>query len=569
MSKNSRETEAQGRLISQFLDGLLDEERARQFVEQCTEDERLRDAYLRSAKLDAMLKWSHGAAGYKCLDNVDPIAIAELLAQADIAARKEQEELAAIQERLDSARREHRREIELAELHKRRSYQTASVPYGVVLLCGTAIAASLWMVLFFSPAAVPEVAEVEQPNAATPSPPVMPAMVATILGSVDARWRNESIDIKPGTRLLSVPHKLDEGLVQIRMDDGAVLVVEAPTEFELVASNRANLKVGRVVGDVPPEAIGFTIETPSSIIVDLGTEFGVQVSRGDDVRVDVFSGEVTATAGVTGEAYSILEGEAIHVASETHEITTRSIGETKFVRRLPATIKFVGLHEGIGEHLRTTSVAKPLDADGDNVFGTSGYYFFNSNDAPKIVDYVAPFDNLIFNKPAFVASRPEFENGIAAAKGVYSIHGMPGYLDIDDPRLKSGAEVGNINSGVLSYSCHSGRSTKGPGNLQRAGSGSEIELCNLLVGDNMPAAGFRLGLFVDNGDIIDTVPRSIRVSVDGAEHKVDVESSDLDGDLYCFDIEHAAPGDIVTIYLQIGESAFASIGGITFDVPQQ
>ncbi|MGI9427970.1 MAG: FecR domain-containing protein [Bythopirellula sp.] len=568
MSKRSRITEEQERQIVSLLDGQLSYTDSKRLTDQMAGDEELRIAYIRFLQMHAMLKWRHGSGSYAEYDEVDPIAIAELLADAELATQREEAMEAAEQSRLESEKRELRRRIEQLELRSRRRPEPIVIPYSVVYMGAAALAASLlWIAYTFFPAADPKIAEVDPPAVSKVDPP--PVLVATVVDSSGAQWSEPAISSDPGTRLPSSQLVLDKGLVQVRLDDGAEVLIEAPANVELISASRVRLRSGQLVGTVPAEAIGFTVETPSATIVDLGTEFGVQVAHGDDVQVHVFNGEVTATAGEDSDAHSILEGEAVHIDGETQEITRQDIDASQFVRKLQAAVKYVGMHEGVGEHIRTSNVNKPLDADGDNVFGTSGYYFFNSNDAPKTVDYVSPFENMVVQKPVFVAIRPGFHNGIAAAEGVYSVHGMPGYLDIDDPRLDAGAEVSNINSGLLSYDCNEGEA-KGPGNLQGARGGSEIELCRILMGEGIPASGFRLGLFTDNGDIVDTVSRSIRLTIDGAEVRTQVESNDLNGDIYFFDIEYAKPGDILRVHLTIeSQYNFASIGGITFDALAQ
>ncbi len=49
---------------------------------------------------------------------------------------------------------------------------------------------------------------------------------------------------------------------------------------------------GKLRVTVPPHAQGFAIRTPKLELVDLGTEFGVQVDDGKGTEVQVFQGKV-------------------------------------------------------------------------------------------------------------------------------------------------------------------------------------------------------------------------------------------------------------------------------------
>jgi len=52
--------------------------------------------------------------------------------------------------------------------------------------------------------------------------------------------------------------------------------------------------VGRLTATVPSGATEFTVRTPTSEIVDLGTEFGVEVDEQGNSMAVVLSGRITA-----------------------------------------------------------------------------------------------------------------------------------------------------------------------------------------------------------------------------------------------------------------------------------
>jgi len=70
---------------------------------------------------------------------------------------------------------------------------------------------------------------------------------------------------------------------------------------------------------VPPQARGFRINTPQGSVVDVGTEFGLNLNA-DAAEVHVFKGEVEMLpAG--GAKQSLKEGEAMAFADPAHRVT--------------------------------------------------------------------------------------------------------------------------------------------------------------------------------------------------------------------------------------------------------
>ena len=63
-----------------------------------------------------------------------------------------------------------------------------------------------------------------------------------------------------------------------------------------MSANSLKLNRGTLTAVVPPNAIGFTVESPTSKTEDLGTEFGVRVNLAGDSDVEVFKGTVQVTA---------------------------------------------------------------------------------------------------------------------------------------------------------------------------------------------------------------------------------------------------------------------------------
>lgn len=100
-----------------------------------------------------------------------------------------------------------------------------------------------------------------------------------------------------GRFLRNEPLLLEKGLIEIAMDSGGTVLVEAPAEIRLENDNQVFLVLGKLTAKVPPQAIGFTVRTPSASVVDYGTEFGVMVDRYATTDAHVLKGEIEMRLG--------------------------------------------------------------------------------------------------------------------------------------------------------------------------------------------------------------------------------------------------------------------------------
>ncbi len=85
--------------------------------------------------------------------------------------------------------------------------------------------------------------------------------------------------------------RLRSGVVEIEFFQGARLCVEGPAEIQLISAGEAFCRYGRFSAHVPPQARGFRIGTPKGDIVDLGTDFGLDLNE-TSPELHVFKGEV-------------------------------------------------------------------------------------------------------------------------------------------------------------------------------------------------------------------------------------------------------------------------------------
>ncbi len=120
--------------------------------------------------------------------------------------------------------------------------------------------------------------------------PELIAQVATV--TVAEQGAN---GLTPGTRLSLETIDLPEGHLEILFDCGAVISMAGPARITLESDVRAFLHFGKLAVDVPKEAVGFIVQTPTSHVRDLGTSFALQVATNGQTELHVLEGSVEAT----------------------------------------------------------------------------------------------------------------------------------------------------------------------------------------------------------------------------------------------------------------------------------
>ncbi len=134
------------------------------------------------------------------------------------------------------------------------------------------------------------------------------APVATLTASKDCRWDGGSLPTEEGASLGAGRLRLAEGVARLTFRNGAEVTIEAPADLQLISAQHCVLHAGRLVAKVPPRAVGFRVDTPTALVNDLGTEFGVHVRDGATADVQVFDGVVDVQHRATGQQERLLTG---------------------------------------------------------------------------------------------------------------------------------------------------------------------------------------------------------------------------------------------------------------------
>lgn len=186
-----------------------------------------------------------------------------------------------------------------------------SVPGGRQIVIAAAVIAAAVAMLLMRPA--PTV----QPESA--GPPI----VARLVDATDARWADDRAMVM-GAAVPQGPLRLLSGAAQIAFETGALVTLNGPVEIEVLGASRLFLRSGRIVPFVPPVATGFTVVSPTGEVIDLGTEFSVNVDASGRTDVYVLDGQVDVAQGHADRSapMRMSQGFGSRLANDAHvEVT--------------------------------------------------------------------------------------------------------------------------------------------------------------------------------------------------------------------------------------------------------
>ena len=168
--------------------------------------------------------------------------------------------------------------------------------------------------------------------------------VATLTDMVNTQWA-ESTGPSSNSRLMTNhdPLMLRKGYAELVFDNNAKVVLEAPVEFQVLSYDQIKLSYGRLYATVPQEALGFIVSTPTSKIIDLGTEFGVQTDFNGNTEVHVVKGKTSLVSGFDDNKVSILlnAGSAKKITVNTSTPTDIPCDKKIFARQISSKSKLV------------------------------------------------------------------------------------------------------------------------------------------------------------------------------------------------------------------------------------
>ena len=131
------------------------------------------------------------------------------------------------------------------------------------------------------------------------------------------------------------------GVVQLKLRNGVRIVMQGPSEIDLIDEMNAFLHMGNAVVRVPKGMSGFRLDTAATDVLDLGTEFAVKAESGFVTEVQVYDGAVIATGRDSrsgGRFPKRLEAGQAARFSPQSLVGSEPIpySESRFIRSLPA-----------------------------------------------------------------------------------------------------------------------------------------------------------------------------------------------------------------------------------------
>jgi hypothetical protein len=188
------------------------------------------------------------------------------------------------------------------------SYLVAAVLVGVALLVGWAWPISGKSQVAYRPPA--QVSAVAEPIGARP----VGQSVGRITDMLDCRFADgaDRASLQDGVPL-GRKFVLLSGLMQIAYDTGATVILQGPCRYEIQSPAGGFLSLGKLTASVEsressvessgsqrdssrlstPHSRIFTVRTPTAVVTDLSTEFGVEVGPAGDTLSHVFRGAVS------------------------------------------------------------------------------------------------------------------------------------------------------------------------------------------------------------------------------------------------------------------------------------
>jgi hypothetical protein len=183
------------------------------------------------------------------------------------------------------------------------AYLVATVIFAIGLIVGTLVHVS-------TPT------QVVQPSSSLPSLPApRPSIVGRITGMVDCEWSEPDTEAINGAHVpLGRRYALSSGLMEITYDTGAKVLLQGPVTYEVMSPAGGYLSQGKLtarleekseIGGQRPESANqkseirnhtFAVRTPTAVVTDLGTEFGVEVDKKGHTTSHVFRGTVSMNA---------------------------------------------------------------------------------------------------------------------------------------------------------------------------------------------------------------------------------------------------------------------------------
>src|SRR5205823_12355505 len=116
------------------------------------------------------------------------------------------------------------------------------------------------------------------------------AYVAVVVKLDGAEWEPGEPPPSEGSPLPTGPLRLRAGRVTLTLFNGVMLSLQGPADLDMTSVERILCRQGKLRARVPAGPEGFAVLAPGAAVVDLGTEFGLNVAADGKAELMVFEG---------------------------------------------------------------------------------------------------------------------------------------------------------------------------------------------------------------------------------------------------------------------------------------
>lgn len=146
----------------------------------------------------------------------------------------------------------------------------------------------------------------------------VPVVLAHVVNETpDCEWSlDHHSDAPLGTIRSGDMIRVARGKIQLNYENGTLLTLHGPALFEAISPMQGRALLGRLTAKIGKDAEGFSVLTPRATVVDLGTEFGIEVDDAGATDVVVFDGSVDLNYRLeegAAEQRRLVTGEAMRL----------------------------------------------------------------------------------------------------------------------------------------------------------------------------------------------------------------------------------------------------------------
>jgi hypothetical protein len=176
----------------------------------------------------------------------------------------------------------------------------------------------------------------------------VPVPVGTLTDAVNATWSDSEVLMVGDSLENVISRDLLTGFVEITFDNGAKTVIEGPAKFTCESPESIYVETGKVYAKIDNASAGFILNTPYAKMVDLGTEFGADITD-EQSELHVYKGKVKLfsqnSKAKNRRSEDITANQARRVNSYDNMIETISFSHSRFKKQVPSEYELAVLVE--------------------------------------------------------------------------------------------------------------------------------------------------------------------------------------------------------------------------------